>query len=181
MVTLKLSLASNKPYIVYSSNGKPYTLNPGSNKLELTYEDYLALAKALGIKPVLKDDNKNIEDVSSEDSNVEKESLPSQDTNNVEESDSTSSEDTDNNEVADDIVEDKESNEIDHVEETDLDNTSTNSDEDSQEFVSDDNESSVIDYNAMTTSQLKEEYKRVTGNVCKIKKKQDIIAFLQGH
>jgi len=52
MVTLKLTLKSKKPSNVYALNGKAYRLQPGSNTLTLEYNDYLSLAKALGIKPV---------------------------------------------------------------------------------------------------------------------------------
>jgi hypothetical protein len=54
MVKLKLTLKSKRPSTVYASNGKAYRLNPGSNVLNLNYEDYLALAKSLGIKPAEK-------------------------------------------------------------------------------------------------------------------------------
>ena len=47
MVKLKLTLNSHKPSVVYSTNGKHYLLNPGRNTLNLSYEDYVALAKAL--------------------------------------------------------------------------------------------------------------------------------------
>ena len=59
MIQLKLKLNSKKPTTVYAANGKTYQLNPGSNVLNLEYEDYLSLAKALGIKPV---DNKKQEE-----------------------------------------------------------------------------------------------------------------------
>lgn len=52
MVKLKLKLKYGRPSTIYTSNGKSYKLKPGSNTLELEYEDYLALAKSLGIKPV---------------------------------------------------------------------------------------------------------------------------------
>ena len=59
MVKLKLTLKSKHSSTVYAANGKSYRLQPGSNMLNLEYEDYLALAKSLGIKPV---ENKKDED-----------------------------------------------------------------------------------------------------------------------
>lgn len=59
MVKLKLTLKSKHSSTVYATNGKSYRLQPGSNTLNLEYEDYLALAKSLGIKPV---ENKKDED-----------------------------------------------------------------------------------------------------------------------
>ena len=59
MVKLKLTLKSKHSSTVYAANGKSYRLQPGSNTLNLEYEDYLALAKSLGIKPV---ENKKDED-----------------------------------------------------------------------------------------------------------------------
>ena len=58
MVTLKLTLKSKKPSNVYAVKGKAYRLQPGSNTLHLEYDDYVSLAKALGIKPVAKDEDK---------------------------------------------------------------------------------------------------------------------------
>ena len=57
MVKLKLTLNSHKPSVVYSTNGKHYLLNPGTNTLNLSYEDYVALAKALSIKPIKANDD----------------------------------------------------------------------------------------------------------------------------
>lgn len=52
MVKLTLTLKSRRPSTVYALNGKPYRLHPGSNTLELKYDDYVSLAKALGIKNI---------------------------------------------------------------------------------------------------------------------------------
>lgn len=117
MIQLKLKLNSNKPTTVYAANGKTYQLNPGSNVLNLEYEDYLSLAKALGIKPV---DNKKQE----EPENKEKK------------------EDNPSEEQGVDLV----------------------------------NEG--VDYSAWPLKQLKSEYKKITGENCKLKK-DDIISFLQ--
>ena len=117
MIQLKLKLNSKKPTTVYAANGKTYQLNPGSNVLNLEYEDYLSLAKALGIKPV---DNKKQE----EPENKEKK------------------EDNPSEEQAVDLV------------------------------------NAGADYSAWSLKQLKSEYKKITGENCKLKK-DDIILFLQ--
>lgn len=117
MIQLKLKLNSKKPTTVYAANGKTYQLNPGSNVLNLEYEDYLSLAKALGIKPV---DNKKQE----EPENKEKK------------------EDNPSEEQAVDLV------------------------------------NAGADYSAWSLKQLKSEYKKITGENCKLKK-DDIISFLQ--
>ena len=117
MIQLKLKLNSKKPTTVYAANGKTYQLNPGSNVLNLEYEDYLSFAKALGIKPV---DNKKQE----EPENKEKK------------------EDNPSEEQAVDLV------------------------------------NAGADYSAWSLKQLKSEYKKITGENCKLKK-DDIISFLQ--
>ena len=117
MIQLKLKLNSKKPTTVYAANGKTYQLNPGSNVLNLEYEDYLSLAKALGIKPV---DNKKQEEPENKE---KKEDNPS------------------------------EEQEVDLVNEG-------------------------ADYSAWSLKQLKSEYKKITGENCKLKK-DDIILFLQ--
>ena len=134
MIQLKLKLNSKKPTTVYAANGKTYQLNPGSNVLNLEYEDYLSLAKALGIKPV---DNKKQE----EPENKEK----------------------------------KEDNQAEEQEE--LDNKEKKEDNPSEEQAVD-LVNAVADYSAWSLKQLKSEYKKITGENCKLKK-DDIISFLQ--
>lgn len=134
MVKLKLTLKSGRPSTVYASNGKSYKLKPGSNTLELEYEDYLALAKSLGIKPV---ENKKKEEPKPEP--LKEESKPA---------------------------------EPEKVEELVKEETPV------EEPVEDKKEE--VDYTTWTASQLKAEYKRITGKTCKLKK-DEIIAFLQEH
>lgn len=55
MIQLTLNLKSKKPSTVYALNGKTYRLKPGSNVLNLEYNDYVALAKALSISPIMED------------------------------------------------------------------------------------------------------------------------------
>lgn len=61
MVVLKLKLSSEKPKKVYALNGRSYLLKPGSNTLNLDYNEYVSLAKALGITPVKQDEVKKEE------------------------------------------------------------------------------------------------------------------------
>ena len=148
MIQLKLKLNSNKPTTVYAANGKTYQLNPGSNVLNLEYEDYLSLAKALGIKPV---DNKKQE----EPENKEKKE--------------------DNQSEEQEELENKEDNQAEVKEE--LDNKEKKEDNPSEEQAVD-LANAGADYSAWSLKQLKSEYKKITGENCKLKK-DDIISFLQ--
>ena len=130
MIQLKLKLNSKKPTTVYAANGKTYQLNPGSNVLNLEYEDYLSLAKALGIKPV---DNKKQEEPENKEDRAEVK------------------EESENKEKKEDNP--SEEQEVDLVNEG-------------------------VDYSAWSLKQLKSEYKKITGENCKLKK-DDIISFLQ--
>ena len=134
MIQLKLKLNSNKPTTVYAANGKTYQLNPGSNVLNLEYEDYLSLAKALGIKPV---DNKKQE---------EPENKENKEDNQAEEQEE---------------LENKEKKEDNQFEEQEVDLVNEG-----------------VDYSAWSLKQLKSEYKKITGENCKLKK-DDIVSFLQ--
>ena len=151
MIQLKLKLNSKKPTTVYAANGKTYQLNPGSNVLNLEYEDYLSLAKALGIKPV---DNKKQE----EPENKEKK----------EDNTSEEQEELENKEK-------KEDNPSEEQEE--LDNKEKKEDNPSEEQAVD-LVNAGADYSAWSLKQLKSEYKKITGENCKLKK-DDIISFLQ--
>ena len=147
MIQLKLKLNSNKPTTVYAANGKTYQLNPGSNVLNLEYEDYLSLAKALGIKPV---DNKKQE---------EPENKEKKEDNQAE------------------VKEESENKEDKAEEQEELDNKEKKEDNPSEEQAVD-LVNAVADYSAWSLKQLKSEYKKITGENCKLKK-DDIISFLQ--
>ena len=160
MIQLKLKLNSNKSTTVYAANGKTYQLNPGSNVLNLEYEDYLSLAKALGIKPV---DNKKQEEPENKE---KKEDNPSEKQEEIENKEDQAevkkaSENKDNQAEEQEEPENKEKKE---------DNTS---EEQGVDLVNE-----VADYSAWSLKQLKSEYKKVTGENCKLKK-DDIISFLQ--
>ena len=147
MIQLKLKLNSKKPTTVYAANGKTYQLNPGSNVLNLEYEDYLSLAKALGIKPV---DNKKQE---------EPENKEKKEDNQAE------------------VKEESENKEDKAEEQEELDNKENKEDNPSEEQAVD-LVNAVADYSAWSLKQLKSEYKKITGENCKLKK-DDIILFLQ--
>jgi hypothetical protein len=173
MIQLKLKLNSNKPSTVYSLNGKSYRLVPGTNVLNLEYDDYISLAKALSITPVEKpakdhkedkiEDNKTSPKLENEPAPVEKspmcEHTQSADYSNV-------NNNAEDNEVSTGDCEDLDT--IDkHAQSDPIEN------EDLKESL---NES--FDYSSWSYTKLKSEYKRVTGNACKLKK-DEVIAFLQ--
>ena len=161
MIQLKLKLNSKKPTTVYAANGKTYQLNPGSNVLNLEYEDYLSLAKALGIKPV---DNKKQEEPENKE---KKEDNPSEEQEELENKEDNQAE----------VKEESENKEDKAEEQEELENKEKKEDNPSEKQEVDlVNEGA--DYSAWSLKQLKSEYKKITGENCKLKK-DDIILFLQ--
>ena len=157
MIQLKLKLNSNKPTTVYAANGKTYQLNPGSNVLNLEYEDYLSLAKALGIKPV---DNKKQEELENKEDLAE-----------VKEEPENKEKKEDNPYEEQEELENKEDNQAEVKEETE--NKEDQAEEQEVDLVNE-----GVDYSAWSLKQLKSEYKKITGENCKLKK-DDIVSFLQ--
>ena len=164
MIQLKLKLNSKKPTTVYAANGKTYQLNPGSNVLNLEYEDYLSLAKALGIKPV---DNKKQEEPENKEKKEDNQAEVKEESENKEDK-AEEQEELDNKEK-------KEDNTSEEQEE--LDNKEKKEDNPSEEQAVD-LVNTGADYSAWSLKQLKSEYKKITGENCKLKK-DDIISFLQ--
>ena len=164
MIQLKLKLNSKKPTTVYAANGKTYQLNPGSNVLNLEYEDYLSLAKALGIKPV---DNKKQEEPENKEKKEDNQAEVKEESENKEDK-AEEQEELDNKEKKEDNTS-EEQEELDNKEKKE-DNTS---EEQAVDLVN-----AVADYSAWSLKQLKYEYKKITGENCKLKK-DDIISFLQ--
>lgn len=163
MVQLKLTLKSNRPSVVYSTNGKSYKLQPGSNTLNLEYEDYVALATALSIKPVA---NKP------EPQQQPTEEAPKQEPENIEEPNSLINE----SEIKSQDNESSDGN-VDKSEDPELDDNAAESDE----TLSESNEvNSVVDYSRLSYAELKAKYKEITGKSCKLKK-DELISFLQEH
>lgn len=168
MIQLKLKLNSKKPTTVYATNGKSYLLNPGSNVLNLEYEDYLSLAKALCIKPV---DNKKNEDKApaKEDKKPEIKDTPKEEP--VKEEIPAELEKVE--EPADEPVEDTKVEEPAPKEEQAAESETT--DEPVEEAKAEE-----VDYSTWTLKQLKAKYKEITGESCKLKK-DEVISFLQEH
>ena len=164
MIQLKLKLNSKKPTTVYAANGKTYQLNPGSNVLNLEYEDYLSLAKALGIKPV---DNKKQEEPENKEKKEDNQAEVKEESENKEDK-AEEQEELDNKE-------NKEDNPSEEQEE--LENKEKKEDNPSEEQAVD-LVNAGADYSAWSLKQLKSEYKKITGENCKLKK-DDIISFLQ--
>ena len=164
MIQLKLKLNSKKPTTVYAANGKTYQLNQGSNVLNLEYEDYLSLAKALGIKPV---DNKKQEEPENKEKKEDNQAEVKEESENKEDK-AEEQEELDNKEK-------KEDNQSEEQEE--LDNKEKKEDNPSEEQAVD-LVNAGADYSAWSLKQLKSEYKKITGENCKLKK-DDIISFLQ--
>ena len=167
MIQLKLKLNSKKPTTVYAANGKTYQLNPGSNVLNLEYEDYLSLAKALGIKPV---DNKKQEEPENKEKKEDNQSEEQEEPENKEKKE-------DNQAEVKEESENKEDNQAEVKEE--LDNKEKKEDNPSEEQAVD-LVNAGADYSVWSLKQLKSEYKKITGENCKLKK-DDIISFLQEH
>lgn len=173
MIQLKLKLNSNKPTTVYAANGKTYQLNPGSNVLNLEYEDYLSLAKALGIKPV--DNKKQEEPENKEDLAEVKEE--SENKEKKEDNPAEEQEEPENKEEQAEVKKEPENKEDKTEEQEELENKEKKEDNPSEEQEVD-LVNGGVDYSAWSLKQLKSEYKKITGENCKLKK-DDIISFLQ--
>ena len=176
MIQLKLKLNSKKPTTVYAVNGKSYLLNPGSNVLNLEYEDYLSLAKALGIKPV---DNKKNDNVSQEKEEKKQEVKSAQKEEPAKEETPAEPEEMEDqkSEVKAESHIKESAEEFENVEEHKEDEASEDKIE--SEPV-EESTSSDVDYSSWTLKQLKAAYKKITGENCKVKK-DDVISFLQEH
>lgn len=169
MVQLKLTLKSNRPSVVYSTNGKSYKLQPGSNTLNLEYEDYVALATALSIKPVV---NKP------EPLPQPTEETPKQEPEKVEESSNLTNE-SEIKSQDDASSDDKETDSnVENNEEPALDDDNTAESDDTPSESNED--TSVVDYSQLSYAELKAKYKEITGKSCKLKK-DELISFLQEH
>ena len=191
MIQLKLKLNSNKPTTVYAANGKTYQLNPGSNVLNLEYEDYLSLAKALGIKPV---DNKKQEEPENKENKEDNQSEEQEELENKEDNQAEVKEESENKEKKEDnpaeeqeepenkedqdeVKKEPDNKEDKAEEQEELENKEKKEDNPSEEQEVD-LVNECVDYSAWSLKQLKSEYKKITGENCKLKK-DDIISFLQ--
>lgn len=177
MVQLKLTLKSKKPSNVYALNGKAYRLQPGQNTLNLEYDDYVSLAKALGIKPVDKDasQNKNsarqepVKKVEDKLADIKQDApLPASEPEPLPESE------------PEPIHEQAPGSEPEHIPESESEPDADDSNESTDNADEDNNDAKGIDYESWSYTKLKAEYKRITGRNCKLKK-AEVIQFLQEH
>lgn len=162
MIQLKLKLNSKKSTTVYATNGKSYILNPGSNVINLEYEDYLSLAKALCIKPV---DNKKNEDKApaKEDKKPEIKDTPKEEPVREEAP-----------------AEPEKVEELTKEKEASVEDAKVEEQVPKEEPVEEAKAEEVEDYSIWTLKQLKAKYKEITGESCKLKK-DEVISFLQEH
>ena len=179
MIQLKLKLNSKKPTTVYAANGKTYQLNPGSNVLNLEYEDYLSLAKALGIKPV---DNKKQEEPENKEKKEDNQSEEQEELENKEDNQAEVKEESENKEdnqaKVKEELDNKEKREDNQSEKQEEPENKENKEDNPSEEQAVDLVNAGADYSAWSLKQLKSEYKKITGENCKLKK-DDIILFLQ--
>ena len=169
MIQLKLKLNSKKPTTVYAVNGKTYLLKPGSNTLNLEYNDYLSLAKALGIKPV---ENKK-DKATAPAPEVKEDPKPAEEPAPVEEA----------KEEPEKVEEPAAEDPAPRTEEAPAEEPAKDAEPENEavEEPAQEDEAPAaeeVDYSTWTTKQLKAEYKKITGETCKLKK-EEIITFLQ--
>ena len=165
MAKINFKLKAMRSVTVRALNGKLYNLKSGVNSFELEYNDYAALLKALGMKP--KPEKKDVKQAKVSDSNELKDEEPVSDTSTARPDETLSDEHADESEVSIDEQEVKE--------DASLDESEVSIDE--QEVKEDSKE---VDYDSMSYTKLKAEYKRITGKQCKLKK-DELIKFLQEH
>ena len=168
MIQLKLKLNSKKPTTVYAANGKTYQLNPGSNVLNLEYEDYLSLAKALGIKPV---DNKKQEEPENKEKKEDNQSEEQEELENKEDNQAEVKEESENKEdnqaKVKEELDNKEKREDNQSEKQEEPENKENKEDNPSEEQAVDLVNAGADYSAWSLKQLKSEYKKITGENCK--------------
>ena len=165
MAKINFKLKAMRSVTVRALNGKLYNLKSGVNSFELEYNDYAALLKALGMQP--KPKKKDVKQTKASDSNELKDEELVNDTSTSQFDETSVGEHTDESEVSTDEQEVKEDASLDESEVS----------EDEQEVKEDSKE---VDYDSMSYTKLKAEYKRITGKQCKLKK-DELIKFLQEH
>ena len=171
MAKINFKLKAMRSVTVRALNGKLYNLKSGVNSFELEYNDYAALLKALGMKPKPEKKDAKQAKVSESKELKDNESIvaeePVSDTSTARPDETLSDEHADESEVSTDEREVKEDASLDESEVS----------EDEQEVKEDSKE---VDYDSMSYTKLKAEYKRITGKQCKLKK-DELIKFLQEH
>lgn len=198
MAKVKISLRSVHNTEVKLSTGTVVKLAAGKNVVELDQEDYEALVKKLGYKIPQKPAeapkvencpkiNKHIIEELTErlkNKNKLKTSEATEDTP-VENVEATQAENTEDKSV--ETTESAEVNSTESSEAAQVETASTEVTEDKPVETTDDKPAENVegtkkelDYTSMSYNELKAEYKRVTGQSCKLKK-AEIIQFLQEH
>lgn len=198
MAKVKISLRSVHNTEVKLSTGTVVKLAAGKNVVELDQEDYEALVKKLGYKIPQKPAeapkvencpkiNKHIiEELTERLKNKNKlktsEAVEDAPVENVE---ATQAENTEDKSV--ETAESAEVNSTESSETAQVETASTEATEDKSVETTDDKPAENVedtkkelDYTSMSYNELKAEYKRVTGQSCKLKK-AEIIQFLQEH
>lgn len=171
MIQMTLNLKSKHSSRVFANNGKSYKLKPGSNTLNLEYDDYVSLATALGIKPIEPEENQDkVEKPKVEDQ--PKEEVKAEPVEEVKESEDKVE---DHKEEA--VEESVATTEVNETPDT-TDNTTVEESHPSEEPETVEETKPVVDYSTWSTTKLKAEYKAITGTTCKLKK-DEIVAFLQ--
>lgn len=170
MANIKFKLKAMRSVTVRALNGKPYTLKAGMNELELDYSDYVSLMKALGMKPLPMPKLENTFKPAEKKVDTKKEE-PKQEEPVKEEpkAEEPKMEETNVEELKSEPIEEPEPVKEEVIEEEAKSEEPAGNDEEAEKEV---------DYASMSYSQLKAEYKKVTGKSCKLKK-DEIIQFLQ--
>ena len=173
MAKINFKLKAMRSVTVRALNGKLYNLKAGMNSFELEYNDYAALLKALGMKPM--PEKKEAKQTKAPDP-IKVEEL-AKDASAIQSDVPSVEEPANEPEVpADEPL---------HEPETLVDESINESEPaQEQEALADEpgvkEDSKEVDYASMSYTKLKAEYKRITGKPCKLKK-DELIQFLQEH
>lgn len=168
MSKISFTLNAFNKVTVYDLKHRPYRLHGGINNMELEYEDYVLLVKALGMTPMPNpDEAKPVEEQGIKETLAAEEPLHSE-------------------EPTDELKEDVPQINKHVTEESQFSDKSTNEvvNKNSGEVVKDQpaveepEKEDTVDYSTWSYTKLKNEYKRITGKSCKLKK-EEVIAFLQ--
>lgn len=170
MANIKFKLKAMRSVTVRALNGKPYTLKAGMNELELDYSDYVSLMKALGMKPLPMPKSENTFKPAEKKADTKKDEPKPEEPVKVE----SNVEEPKAEELKSEPIEEPKPEEPEPVKEEVIEDEPK-----PEEPAGNDEEAEKeVDYASMSYSQLKAEYKKVTGKSCKLKK-DEIIQFLQ--
>lgn len=175
MANIKFKLKAMRSVTVRALNGKPYTLKAGMNELELDYSDYVSLMKALGMKPLPMPKSENTFKPAEKKADTKKDEPKPEEPVKVESKvEEPKMEEPKAEELKSEPIEEPKAEEPEPVKEEVIEDEPK-----PEEPAGNDEEAEKeVDYASMSYSQLKAEYKKVTGKSCKLKK-DEIIQFLQ--